>query len=360
MISVYIHIPFCSNICSYCDFSKIYYNKNYVDKYLNELEKEIKSRYKKEIVKTLYIGGGTPSSLDLEQLERLFQIISIFNLDKTCEFTIEANVENLDLDKIKLLKNNKVNRVSLGVQTFDNDNLIYLNRKHTKDDVFNTINLLKENNITNINIDLIYGIDNDIEKVKKDIKYFLELDIPHISCYSLIIEDNTLLNNNNTNYIDEDTEYEMYKYIEKTLEENEYKHYEISNYSKEGYESKHNLVYWDNEYYYGFGLSGVSFINNYRINNTRNLTKYLSGEYNNCEYEELDLRIDNEIMLGLRKIEGINLEKFENKYNKKIESIYNIDKLLKENYLVYDSGCLKINKKYIYLSNSILLMFERK
>ena len=279
MISVYIHIPFCSNICSYCDFSKMYYNKNYVDKYLDELEKEIKSRYKKEIVKTLYIGGGTPSSLDLEQLERLFQKISIFNLDKNCEFTIEANVENLDLDKIDLLKNNNVNRISLGVQTFDNDNLIYLNRKHTKEDVFNTINLLKENNINNINIDLIYGIDNDIDKVKTDIKYFLKLNIPHISCYSLIIEENTLLKYNNTNYIDEDTEYEMYKYIEKTLEENGYKHYEISNYAKEGYESKHNLGYWDNEYYYGFGLSSVSFIDNYRINNTKNLTKYLNGEY---------------------------------------------------------------------------------
>lgn len=360
MISVYIHIPFCSNICSYCDFSKMYYNKNYVEKYLNKLEQEIKERYNNERVKTLYIGGGTPSSLTKEELERLFKIISVFNLDKECEFTIEANVENLDKEKILLFKNNKVNRVSLGVQTFDKDNLSYLNRKHTKEDVFNTIKLLKENNITNINIDLIYAVDNNINKLKKDIDYFLELDIPHISCYSLIIENNTLLKNNNINYIDEDTEYEMYKYIENTLEKNNYIHYEISNYAKEGYESKHNLVYWNNECYYGFGLSSVSYIDNYRITNTRNLTKYLNKEYiYQKEYENIDEVIDNEIMLGLRKLEGINLTKFKNKYNKDLEDIYNINELLKDNYLIKENDYLKINKDYIYLSNEILLKIEK-
>lgn len=361
MISVYIHIPFCSNICSYCDFSKMYYNKNYVEKYLDTLEHEIKERYKGELVKTLYIGGGTPSSLNIKELEKLFKIISIFNLDEKCEFTIEANVENLSLEKIKLFKENKVNRVSLGVQTFDKDNLIYLNRKHTKEDIFNTIKLLKENNITNINIDLIYAIDNDIEKVKKDIDYFLELDIPHVSCYSLIIEDNTSLKNNNTNYIDEDIEYEMYKYIENTLENNNYIHYEISNYAKKGYKSEHNLVYWNNEYYYGFGLSSVSFIDNYRITNTRNLTKYLDCDYiYSKEYEDINLQIDNEVMLGLRKLEGINLIKFKNKYNKELDSIYDIDKLLKDKYLIKEKNYLKINKEYIYLSNSILIKLERK
>jgi len=361
MISVYIHIPFCSNICSYCDFSKIYYNKNYVEKYLDILENEIKERYKGELVKTLYIGGGTPTSLTNEQLERLFKIISTFKLNENCEFTMEANVENLDLEKIKLMNINKVNRVSLGVQTFNEDNLVYLNRKHVCEDIFNTIKLLKENNITNINIDLIYAIDEDIEKVKKDIEYFLELDIPHISCYSLIIENNTSLKNNNTNYINEDIEYEMYKYIENTLEKEGYIHYEISNYAKKGYESEHNLVYWNNEYYYGFGLSSVSFINNYRITNTRNLTKYLNSDYIlSKEYEDIEMQIDNEIMLGLRKLEGINLTKFKNKYNKELENIYNIDCLLKDNYLIKENNYLKINKEYIYLSNSILLMLDKK
>lgn len=360
MISVYIHIPFCSNICSYCDFSKMFYNEEYVEKYLDVLEDEIKSRYKGELVKTLYIGGGTPSSLDKKELVRLFEIIKIFNLDKDCEFTIEANVENLNEEKIKLLKENKVNRVSLGVQSFDNDNLVYLNRKHAKKDVFDIVKLLKENDINNINIDLIYGINNNIEKVKKDIDYFLQLDIPHISCYSLIIEYNTVLKNNNVKYIDEDIEYEMYKYIENTLEDNNYIHYEISNYAKKNCESKHNLVYWNNEYYYGFGLSAVSYIDNYRITNTRNLSKYLNKEYiYSNEFEDKEINMDNEVMLGLRKFDGINLLKFKEKYNCNLEDVYNVKDLIKENYLIKEKNNIKINKEYIYLLNEILLKIER-
>jgi len=361
MISVYIHIPFCTNICSYCDFSKMYYNKDYVDRYLISLEKEIKSRYKGEVVKTIYIGGGTPSSLNVDELKKIFEIINIFNLEKEYEFTIEANVENLDLDKIKLFKENGVNRVSLGVQTFDKDYLVYLNRNHDKEDVFNIVSLLKKNNINNINIDLIYGIDNNIDKVKKDIDCFLQLDIPHVSCYSLILEDNTILKNKNVNYIDEDIEYEMYKYIEEELEKNGYKHYEISNYCKEDYESKHNLVYWNNKYYYGFGLSSVSFINNYRITNTRNLSKYLFNNYiDKKEYEDIDLQMDNEIMLGLRKLEGINLNEFKLKYGNDLEYFYDIEDLINDNYLIKSNGYLMINKKYLYLSNSILIKLERK
>ena len=361
MISVYIHIPFCSNICSYCDFSKMYYNKNYIEKYLDVLAEEIKSRYNGEVVKTLYIGGGTPSSLDVSELGRLFEIVSLFNLDKDYEFTIEANVENLDIDKINLFSNNGVNRVSLGVQTFDNDNLKYLNRKHTKDEVFNVVNLLKKNNINNINIDLIYGIDSDISKFKKDIGYFLELDIPHISCYSLIIEDNTMLSNIKVNYIDEDVEYEMYKYIEKTLKKNNYIHYEVSNYSKEGYQSRHNLVYWNNEYYYGFGLSAVSYLDDYRITNTKNLTKYLNKDYiYSNEYEDKDIKMDNELMLGLRKLKGVNLLEFRDKYDVEFDDIYDIDDLIKDNYLVRENDYLKINKDYIYLSNEILLKINKK
>ena len=361
MISVYIHIPFCTNICSYCDFSKMYYNKENVSKYLNSLEKEIKEKYNNELVKTIYIGGGTPSSLNIKELEKLFEIIKIFKLTDDCEFTIEANVENLTLEKIKVFSANSITRVSLGVQTFNSDNLKYLNRKHTKEEVYNVVNLLKQNNITNINIDLIHGIDSDIEKVQKDIDYFLELDIPHISCYSLIIENNTVLNNNHTNYIDEDIEYEMYKYIEKELEKHNYIHYEISNYAKEGYYSKHNLVYWNNDDYYGFGLSSVSYVNNKRITNTKNYTKYINGEYlyTSC-YEDEFTKMDNEIMLGLRKIKGINLIDFKNKYHKSLEEVYDIKELLENNYLIKKDNYLSINKEYIYLSNEILLKIERR
>lgn len=359
-ISVYIHIPFCTNICSYCDFSKVYYNKIYIDKYLDSLYNEIKLRYDNSVIKTLYIGGGTPSSLDYNELKRLFDIIKIFNLSKDIEFTMEANVDNLTLDKIKLMKENNVNRVSLGVQTFDIDNLRYLNRNHTESEVFNVINNLKLNNINNINIDLIYGIDEDIEKVKKDIDLFLKLDIPHISCYSLILEKNTILNNKNAKYIDEDIEYEMYKYIEKTLEDNNYIHYEVSNYAKDNYFSKHNLVYWNNLDYIGFGLSSVSYIDNYRITNTKSITKYLNNNYVYSKvYEDIKEKQDNELMLGLRKLKGIDLNLFKDKYNISLEEVYDIDSLIKDSYLIKEDNYLRINKEYIYLSNEILLKIKR-
>ena len=203
---IYIHIPFCDCICSYCDFCKILYNNKYIDNYLDNLEKEIRNRYKNETIKSIYIGGGTPSSLSYQELERLFNIIKIFKLDSNYEFTIECNVNNLDINKIKLFKDNGVNRVSLGVQSFNKEILTILNRSHTYKEVYNVINNLKNNNINNINIDLIYGVNDNIDIVKKDIDYFLSLHIPHISCYSLIIEDNTLLKINNYQNIDEDIE----------------------------------------------------------------------------------------------------------------------------------------------------------
>ena len=165
--------------------------------------------------------------------------------------------------------------------------------------------------IDNINIDLIYAAYDDINILKSDIDCFLELDIPHISTYSLIIEDNTVLKINNTKNIDEDLDYGMYNYIQDTLEKNGYIHYEISNYARSGYQSKHNLGYWNNYEYYGFGLSSVSYIGNKRISNTKNLSKYLSGSYlDYTQEEDKDIQMENEVMLGLRKFDGINLDEF--------------------------------------------------
>ena len=209
---------------------------------------------------------------------------------------------------------------------------------------------------SNINIDLIYAAYDDINILKSDIDCFLKLDIPHISTYSLIIEDNTMLKINGMKNIDEDIDYEMYKYIEDTLEKNDYIHYEISNYAKNGYQSKHNLVYWNNEEYYGFGLSSTSYINNERITNTKNLRIYLNGEYlDTSVYEDKDIRMENEIMLGLRKLDGINLDRFKDKFNVSLEDIYNIDNLVRNGYLIRDNNCIKIDKKYMYISNEIIV-----
>ena len=355
---IYIHIPFCDCICSYCDFCKILYNNKYINNYLDNLEKEIRNRYKNELIKSLYIGGGTPSSLSYQELERLFNIIKIFKLDSNYEFTIECNVNNLDINKIKLFKDNGVNRVSLGVQSFNKEILTILNRSHTYKEVYNVINNLKSNNINNINIDLIYGVNDNIDIVKKDIDYFLSLDIPHISCYSLIIEDNTLLKINNYQNIDEDIEYEMYKYIENKLTSNGYIHYEISNYAKEGYQSTHNINYWDNGSYFGFGLGSVSYIDNYRISNTKNISKYNKGIYiSNREYEDMNTNMSNDMILGLRKIKGVSISKFYNKYKKDIREVFDIDDLINNKILIIDNDNMYIDSKYIYLSNQVLIRF---
>ena len=355
---IYIHIPFCDCICSYCDFCKILYNNKYINNYLDNLEKEIINRYKNELIKSIYIGGGTPSSLSYQELERLFNIIKIFKLDSNYEFTIECNVNNLDINKIKLFKDNGVNRVSLGVQSFNKEILTILNRSHTYKEVYSVINNLKSNNINNINIDLIYGVNDNIDIVKKDIDYFLSLDIPHISCYSLIIEDNTLLKINNYQNIDEDIEYEMYKYIENKLTSNGYVHYEISNYAKEGYQSTHNINYWDNGSYYGFGLGSVSYIDNYRISNTKNISKYNKGIYiSNREYEDMNTNMSNDMILGLRKIKGVSISKFYNKYKKDIREVFDIDDLINNKILIIDNDNMYIDSKYIYLSNQVLIRF---
>ena len=354
-MSIYIHIPFCNSICTYCDFCKIFYNKKYINDYLNNLEQEIKVRYKSEIVNTIFIGGGTPSSLDDEELIRLMNIIEIFKLNDNYEFTVECNIESITENKLKIMKKYGVNRISIGVESFDNSIIKLLGRNHTKKDVYNKMGIVKRY-FSNINIDLIYAAYDDINILKSDIDCFLKLDIPHISTYSLIIEDNTMLKINGMKNIDEDIDYEMYKYIEDALEKNDYIHYEISNYAKNGYQSKHNLVYWNNEEYYGFGLSSTSYINNERITNTKNLRKYLNGEYlDTSVYEDKDIRMENEIMLGLRKFDGINLDRFKDKFNVSLEDIYNIDNLISEGYLVKEDNYIKINKKYMYISNEIIV-----
>lgn len=354
-MSIYIHIPFCTTICTYCDFCKIYYHKKYIDNYLSSLKKEIEARYKHEKVKTIYIGGGTPTSLTEEELTKLLEITKIFDTEDDIEFTIESNIESITEEKLKIMKKYGVNRLSIGVQSFNEDIIKVLGRMHTKEEVFAKIKIVKKY-FDNINIDLIYAVTSDINIVKGDINTFLKLDIPHVSAYSLIIEDKTILKINNYQSIDEDTDYQMYKYIEETLENSGYIHYEVSNYAKEGYESKHNLTYWNNEEYYGFGLSSTSYLGNIRRTNTRNITKYLNGAYLDEEiYEDKETRMENEIMLGLRKIDGLNLDTFKRKYHIELEEAYDISSLLEDGYLIKENNNLKINKEYIYISNEILL-----
>ena len=353
--AVYIHIPFCMNICSYCDFCKFFYKKEWVSKYLDALEKEIKSNYKGEIISNIYIGGGTPSSLSIDELKRLFSIINNININNDYEYTIEFNIEDIDSKKLELCKNNKINRISIGVESFNKKHLNFLERNqdvNIKEKI-----LLTKKYFNNINIDLIYALPNQsLKELEEDLNKFIELDIPHISCYSLILEEHTKLHNKNIKPINQDLDFDMYKLINNKL--NEYNHYELSNYSKPGYESKHNLVYWNNEEYYGFGVGASGYINNVRYTNLKNIINYMNKIYNREEEiitKEND--ISYELILGFRKIKGININEFKKKYNVDIIDLYNIKELLDKKMLEIKNNYIYIKKDYLYLSNEILVNF---
>lgn len=356
-VSIYIHIPFCKSICSYCDFCKLLYNEKWIDLYLDSLAKEIKSYNISSKVKTLYIGGGTPSSLSEKCLEKLFTIINMFNFIKNYEFTFECNINDINSNLLNILKKGKVNRLSIGIESFDKNNLKLLNRSCDYIDVKNKINLCKKFGFNNINVDLIYAVPSENEKILlNDLNLLTSLDITHISTYSLMIEENTVLYINNIKPIKEKLDYKMYKIICNFLKEKGFKHYEISNFAKEGYESKHNLVYWNNEHYYGFGLGASGYISNIRYNNTRNLNEYFNGKY--LLNKEIIANEDNlkyGLILGLRKINGINVNNFNEKYHTNLLENEKLKKLIKNKELIYENNYLFINKKYIYVQNEILI-----
>lgn len=355
MRSVYIHIPFCTSICSYCDFCKFLHDEVWASEYLVHLEKEINKYYDNDKIRTIYIGGGTPSALSMENLKKLFDIIKVFDVSELEEFTFEMNVNDIEEDKLIFLKNHGVTRVSVGVESFNKINLKYLNRKHTKVEIINNIKLLKKY-FNNINVDLMYALP--IEKfsvLKSDVKEILKLGVNHISAYSLIIEANTALFVNKVKPINEDMDYKMYKYIEKKLTKKGYIHYEVSNYSLPGYESIHNTNYWLNNEYYGFGLGAHGFISELRYENTRSFNTYLKDEY---RFNEIVLSkredMENQVILGFRLLEGIDIVEFFNKYNINIQDEFNITPLLKSGILQIKDNKIYIRNDKVYVMNTIL------
>ena len=357
--AVYIHIPFCNYICAYCDFCKVLYNKKFINDYLNSLDNEIKSIYKGETITSLYIGGGTPSSLSLDEIKKLFNILSIFNLSEDCEVTFEANPDSLSLDKIKLLKSFGVNRVSLGVETINKSIESTIERYTDKDIVKTCINNLRSEGITNINVDLIYAFEGEsFDDLKTDLDFLLSLDVPHISTYSLIIEDNTKLKLNGYKNIDKAIDRKMYDYISNTLKDNNYIHYEISNFAKEKYYSKHNLKYWNNLCYYGFGVGASSYLNNIRYTNTRSITNYINGKrIVDKEILSIKDKIFYEVMLNFRTNKGIDKNLFYNKYNVSLDSLFSYNKLVVNNILIEDNDYLKVNPKYFYVLDEVTIKF---
>ena len=345
--SIYIHIPFCSNICSYCDFSKLYYYPELVNKYLLALESELSS-----------IGGGTPTSLTKDQLELLLSMVDSFGLEDKYEFTVECNIENLTEEKLIIMKNHRVNRLSIGIQSFNQKKLDFLERNYKSSEI-NPIIEMSKRYISNINVDLIYAVnDETLEELEKDIDMVLNLDVNHISTYSLILEENTKLFNNNVKYIDEDLDRKMYDLICRKLKSNGYNHYEISNFSKCGFESKHNMTYWKNNEYYGIGLGASGYINNIRYTNTKSINKYMDEIFRyEEEYQTDEIKLENEIILNFRTNSGINKKDFYDKFGFDLKDRYDISDLIDKNIIIETDNNYVISEDYWYLLNEILLRF---
>jgi oxygen-independent coproporphyrinogen-3 oxidase len=340
-------------------------------KYINHLVEELKM--KKEYysgLKTIYIGGGTPSSLPLNLLDFLLTNIKmLIDIGKIEEFTIEANPNDITPEFVKNIKSGWINRISLGVQSFDAEKLRILNRKHNEEDVRKAMEILRSAAFNNVNIDLIYGIKgDDFKKVKSDLKKSIAYGANHISTYSLILEDKTILkklaDEDKFERMDEDQEAELYQKILAYLKKKGFIHYEISNFSRKNYQSKHNLTYWNNMNYIGVGAGSSYYINNIRYTNVNNLDRYCEGivlkEPVYREKVELSLkdRMSEEMILGLRKIEGVNLKTFKTKFGHDAFEVFPIIKnLINLKLLKAEKDYLFIPEKSLYLSNEVLINF---
>ncbi len=368
--SAYIHIPFCTQICHYCDFSKVFIKNQPVDQYLNALIEEVKAAEMPPL-KTLYIGGGTPTAISAQQLEILLTgLAASIDLTHVDEFTIEANPGDLTEDKIQVLKASKVNRVSLGVQTFNDRLLKQIGRHHNQAQIYETVSGLKRAGFDNISIDLIYALPNQtMEQVKEDVKKALALDLPHLSLYSLILEKHTVfMNRHRRGYLhlpNEDTESDMFEYILDTLKANGFDHYEISNFTKKGFESRHNLMYWNNDEYYGCGAGASGYINGIRYRNRGPIQHYLKAISETKEArlsEDILTRqeiMEEELFLGLRKKTGVSVQAFEQKFETRFDALYGsiVDELIEEGLLKPNREQIQMTKKGLFLGDTVAERF---
>ena len=367
--SAYVHIPFCTQICYYCDFSKVFIKNQPVDAYLEHLIQETRS-YEIGKLRTLYIGGGTPTALSAQQLAYLLtELPKVMDLSEVEEFTIEANPGDLDPDKIAVLKESQVNRVSLGVQTFDNKMLKKIGRSHQEQDIYDNVRHIKQAGFDNISIDLIYALPGQtMDQVKENVAKAIDLDIPHMSLYSLILENHTVFMNRMRRgklpLPKEELEAEMFEYIIEELEKAGFEHYEISNFSKPGFESRHNLVYWDNAEYYGLGAGASGYVDGIRYKNHGPIRHYLEAvEAGKARITEehltLEEKMEEELFLGLRKKTGVSKARFEEKFGISFDQRYGqvVASLTEQGLLVPDDKQVRMTKRGLFLGDTVAEKF---
>ena len=370
--ALYIHIPFCAQKCRYCDFNSFVSESTFIDKYLTALEKEIVGLKGQYVFNTVYIGGGTPSILTELQLEKLLRSVlnNAIPVSETYEYTVEANPGTMNIDKAKVLKEYGVNRISMGVQLFQDRQLKLLGRIHSGDDARKTFDLLRNTGFKNINIDLIFGCSNQSHADwEEDLKTVIELNPEHISTYSLTYEEGTPLTRDLDNKIicklDEDAELEMYKTTIRSLMRHDYHHYEISNFSRDGFQCAHNLNYWQNMGYVGVGAGAYSFINGIRSANEKDVLKYIEGIHENKSIKTFheclgqDQRAAETIIMALRLRQGISNADFYERFGYTIEEQFSeqIDRFRRDGFITYDNKRLKITQKGLYIADTIMSEF---
>ncbi|ALQ69889.1 radical SAM family heme chaperone HemW [Bacillus thuringiensis] len=373
--AAYIHIPFCQHICHYCDFNKVFIERQPVDQYLEYLEKEIINTVQKvpfDSMKTIFVGGGTPTALNMEQTKKLLDIINrrLRPFAPNCELTFEANPGDLPKEKLNVLLEGGVNRISFGVQTFRDELLEKIGRKHTREDAFVAIREAQEVGFKNINIDIIYALPGQtIEDVKETLDIAFTLGVQHFSAYSLIVEPKTvfynLMNKGKLCLPGEDHEAKMYEMVMDEMEKHGYKQYEISNFSKGDNESRHNLTYWNNEEYYGFGAGAHSYVNGERIQNVGPLKQYFK-KIDETDFPYLDVhavtekeRMEEELFLGLRKTKGVSKMAFQKKFDMEMDQVFakQLQSNQEQGLLEERDGYVRLTRKGKLLGNEVFQSF---
>lgn len=368
-LGIYIHIPFCKHKCFYCDFLS-YCNKddlieNYVKCVVKELEYnliKIKDNYE---ITTIYIGGGTPSYINSKYIGKILKKIPI---QKDIEVTIELNPGTVSKEKLKEYKESGISRLSIGLQSTNDMLLKQIGRIHNFDQFLDTYTLARRVGFNNINVDLMLGLPNQtIEDLSLSLQEIIKLNPEHISVYSLILEENTklynLVNKKKIFLPEEEIERQMYWYVKDTLELKGYKHYEISNFAKTGYESKHNLNCWKQKEYLGFGLGASSYIDSVRYSNIRNINRYIEniekGEFEkNKIVEEVQTKEEKQkefMLLGLRLIKGVSIQEFKTKFEQNPIYVFKeeLNKLSKANLIQVDEDKIKLTSKGLDLANQV-------
>jgi len=372
--AVYIHIPFCTNKCYYCDFNSVVLKGQPVDAYLEALEREMELTVTKlppDTIKTIFVGGGTPTTLLPEQMRKFLKLVRTYfpKQSSDIEFSMEANPGTTDEAKLAVMKEGGVNRLSFGVQSFNNELLERIGRIHHTDDVYRSIENARKVGFDNISIDLMFGLPKQtLEVMDATLDEALKLDLKHYSIYSLKVEENTLFhklfNKNQLPLPDEEEELQMYLLIMRRLQEAGYEQYEISNFAKPGYSSKHNITYWKNEPYYGIGAGAHGYAKHMRHVNIKGVGPYIEGTKTGLpllEQHEVTKQeaMEDFMMVGLRMLCGVKDADFRAQFDLSITDVFGpiVDKLIAQELLIHEDGIYRLSDKGLLFGNDVFGSF---